>query len=446
MDTPTQWQSLADVVIFDPQTQRLLIEASAHTWRIPRLPIDQLWKIPLHTINQLVLERYGLHTSILMLLRQDLDQASHTIKSLRVLEVQVQQLELPSTCRWLALTDVAASLFVNPEHAAAAQAFFASLNQAELPTERVVWARLGWYQQWEQWAHRNLADLGYHLTGPIEQVKTWNLSFVARIATDQGWIYCKRSIQTRLMIAESRLLANLANYLPEAVPRPIIVPNAPEYLLLADLGADLGITVSVATRADVLASFAQLQQASLGLIGDLAALGCVQRDIPAMLRSIEPFAADPLVARMIGPELHERFMAETAALRNRCEQVQSYNIPTTLCHGDLHPRNVAKQGSGYCFFDWVGASVSHPFFDLQDVFHEPDAAIKQQLRDNYLAQWLDYEPIERLQSLVQAIEPLYAMHQALTYQALLHALEPNAQLEFAWALPFWVNQVLAGLA
>ncbi|XSG77019.1 aminoglycoside phosphotransferase family protein [Herpetosiphon llansteffanensis] len=441
----TQWQSQVDVIVFDAQNNRILIEQSYQMWRIPRLPIAQLWLVPLQTINQLVLETYGVVSTILQLLRQDIDQTSQTVKSLRVLEVHEQQSALPRNCRWLAVADVDAALFINPEHYAAAQAFFAALATPELPLQPVAWACLGWYQPWAIWLRQTLIDLGYHLTGPIEQVKTSNLSFVARIASDQGWIYCKTALQTRLMLAESRVLATLASYLPKHVPSPILAPHAPEYMLLADLGPDLAPNTSVETRADVLASFARIQQAALGFIEQLAALGWVRRDLAVLSASIDPFAADPLVVAALGTELHARFVAQIARLQARCEQLQTYTIPTTLCHGDLHLRNVAKQSNGYCFFDWAGAALSHPFFDLQDVFHEPDPSIKCQLRDVYLAQWLEYEPIERLEALFEQIEPLYALHQALTYQALLHGLAPTARVEFAWALPFWVNHVLAGL-
>ncbi len=440
----TQWQSQVYVILFDAQSHRILIEQTGLGWRIPRLPIAQLWLVPLQTINQLVLEHYGVVSTILQLLHQIIDRTSQTVKSLRVLEVHEQQSVLPVNCCWLALADVDATLFVNDEHYAAAQAFFGALAGPEL--QHVAWMRLGWYQPWATWLGQTLTDLGYHLTGPIEQVKTSNLSFVARIASDQGWIYCKTALQTRLMLAESRVLTTLARYLPNHVPSPIVAPNAPEYLLLADLGPDLGPNASVATRADVLASFAQLQQASLGFLDTLAERGFVRRDLAVLIAAIDVFAADRLVIEALGPELHTRFVAHKAELITRCEHIQSYTIPTTLTHGDLHPRNVAKHAQGYCFFDWAGASLSHPFFDLQDVFHEPDPNIKRQLRAAYLAQWLDYEPIERLEALFEQIEPLYALHQALTYQALLHALAPTARLEFAWALPFWVNQALADLA
>lgn len=318
MDT-TQWQSQVDVILFDAQSQRILIEQSDQIWRIPRLPIAQLWLVPLQTINQLALKHYGVVSTILQLLHQVIDQTSQTVKSLRVLEVHEPQAALPRNCRWLAVADLDATLFVHDEHYAAAQAFFGALAGPEL--QHVAWTRLGWYQPWATWLGQTLTDLGYHLTGPIEQVKTSNLSFVARIATDQGWIYCKTALQTRLMVAESKILAALTSYLPDQVPSPILSPHAPQYLLLADLGPDLGPNASVATRADVLASFAQLQQASLGFLDGLAERGFVQRDLAVLIAAIDVFAADRLVIEALGPELHARFVAHKAALITRCEQV-----------------------------------------------------------------------------------------------------------------------------
>jgi aminoglycoside phosphotransferase (APT) family kinase protein len=60
-------------------------------------------------------------------------------------------------------------------------------------------------------------------------------------------------------------------------------------------------------------------------------------------------------------------------------------------HGDLHLSTVAQGPHGYLFFDWTDACVAHPFLDLLTFFQEDEeevqSALRDRLRDAYLAEW-----------------------------------------------------------
>ena len=56
---------------------------------------------------------------------------------------------------------------------------------------RQVWARPGGPAEILGWAEERLADRGLTRTGPAEQMRTWNLSTLWRIPTDEGLIWLK---------------------------------------------------------------------------------------------------------------------------------------------------------------------------------------------------------------------------------------------------------------
>ena len=118
-------------------------------------------------------------------------------------------------------------------------------------------------------------------------------------------------------------------------------------------------------------------------------------------------------------------------------------VPGALVHGDLHLSNVARTGDGYLFYDWTDACVSHPFFDLIDVFREQDDAVGARVRDAYLAGWLEFEPMHRLLAIWREAEVAALLHHAVSYRSLLAGVEAGATQELEWALPHFLRRLLA---
>ncbi len=90
----------------------------------------------------------------------------------------------------------------------------------------------------------------------------------------------------------------------------------------------------------------------------------------------------------------------------------------------------------YIFFDWTDSCISHPFFDLFELFfiRSSKFCVNQfqsfwhhyyyipQIRNTYLAQWLDYESKDRLLEAWTIAKPLCALHHAITYQFIIDIL------------------------
>jgi len=206
-----------------------------------------------------------------------------------------------------------------------------------------------------------------------------------------------------------------------------------------------GFATPTEVRAAVLAEFGRLQIAAAGRTAELLAMGCQDRRLDRLRAAVDPLLADELAMAGVEDGLRERLRAAGPALKELCSRLAAYRVPETLGHGDLHLANVAGGAAGYLFFDWSDASVTHPFLDLGDILHEADPAIRDRLRDSYLAVWTEYEPIERLEEMWRMALPLCALHLAVSYRALIRLTEPRNRPDLAWAMPFWAEQIVQGL-
>ncbi len=392
-------------------------------------------------------QRYGLETTILAILSEERDDQRCTVTSLRLLENHLPDMILPDTLRWAAVDELATLTFDTEGQRLATAATLRELLTDAVPAARTAWERPGWYRRAAEWISATLATLGYQQTGPVEQVKTWFLSCVLRVPTDQGLVYFKALIDVPELANEALVTAPLARLFPLEVPAPLLVDAERRWMLSPDLGppmSDLGLTSPAAARARMQAAFARLQQAAAPHCAELLASGWPDWRLPRLAAELEVLLSDGALAD-IDPEQQQALRAAAPRLKTICERLAGANIPPSIGHGDLHLANVVQRGEKYCFFDWDSASITHPFLDQVDIYHEVDLSVQQQLRDSYLEQWRDYEPMDRLVALWMLARPLYTLKQAITYRYLIQQIEPRARPELAWAVPFWIGQTLAAL-
>jgi hypothetical protein len=116
---------------------------------------------------------------------------------------------------------------------------------------------------------------------------------------------------------------------------------------------------------------------------------------------------------------------------------------------------VARGPAGYRFFDWTDACVAHPFLDLATIrrgtsYAEGDDQRERELRERlvgaYLPEWAAFEPPDRLARAVRLAAPLGALHQAVSYRAIVASQQPPIYIHMRQSTAWWLRQVLAGLA
>src|SRR5215218_3433433 len=86
----------------------------------------------------------------------------------------------PEGTVWLGRTDL-----TDPGLALAARVV-ADLESGRPPARPQPWAARGWHVQAEDWLAAEMERLGRPLTGPVEQMRVWELSCVLRAPTTAG--------------------------------------------------------------------------------------------------------------------------------------------------------------------------------------------------------------------------------------------------------------------
>lgn len=445
MSEPQPWQSIVDVAILHPTHAQLLVQQKELGWTLPRVPLSQVWLVPLQQVSAEIQKALGLETTVLQKLAEVRDETKRLVYFLFLLEPQTPLWTPPAGVRWLEVADLDTVVFTQPAQRLAVATRLHEPTQGVIPPLRAPNARSGWRQAAESWIESQATALGYPLIGPIIQIKNWFLSCILCAPTTQGKIYFKASNGSPLMVNEAQITHALARLFPAHLPPPLTIEPAQDWMLLADFGEEIGWQAPVETREAVLQAFGRLQIATAPRLAELLAIGCIDRRLPVLAAQIDPLLTDPTMLAYVDAEQQAQLRAASLILKALCTRLDQYNVPATLVHGDMHMSNVAARKDGYLFFDWSDACITHPFLDMISILHEPDTQLQSRLRDGYLALWTAYEPPDRLLDMWELAYPLCALHQAVSYQAIIANCEDACKYEMDWAMPFWFGKILDAL-
>ena len=145
---------------------------------------------------------------------------------------------------------------------------------------RQIWARPGGPAEILGWAEQRFVDRGLTRTGPAEQMRTWNLSTLWRIPTDQGPIWLKAVPD---FFAHEGAVINWIG----APVAPRLIDFARGRALLADVAGGANHDVQdPAALQPMVRLLTGLQQRALDRLDDLAALGVPDRRLATMLPRI----------------------------------------------------------------------------------------------------------------------------------------------------------------
>lgn len=451
MNETQTWQTVVSVILPHPTKQQVIVYRENARSILPQMSITQKWVTPIGAVNAEMQRLFALQTTVLRQIDNREDAGAQRVYATHLLELQHTPEPLPGGLHWIAFDEVDALTFDDPQQQAAVKTCLSEIKAGIHPALRVPWAQPGWQANTEKWIRSQLAQLGQPVISPIEQIKIWFLSCVLCAPTERGDVYFKVTNATTLMVNEAVVTQALAQRFPAYMPTPLAIEADDGWMLLADFGEPVGWGASVEIRAAVLREFARLQIASSTKIDELLAIGCIDRRLLRLAEQIDPLFEDTGMMATVSTEIQHNLLAAAPRLKALCTQLDQYQVPTALVHGDLNMGNVARRKADseteqFIFFDWTDACLAHPFLDMIAILHEGDVAIQRQLRDAYLTMWLDYEPMERLLEMWQIAYTLCALHQAVSYRYILLANEPaDCQFEMAWAMPFWFGKILESL-
>jgi hypothetical protein len=280
----------------------------------------------------------------------------------------------------------------------------------------------------EAWIDEVLAGSGRRRTHPIQPVKLWSLSAVARVTTDGGDAWFKAPCEH--FRAEARVHPSVASLFPDLVPTLIAVEETEGWLLMEPMvGAEDedradGADLEVATR------WAAAQIEAVGHVDDLVAGGCRRRGMEETLAGFRAVLADSSELALLSEE-------ELGTVRGRLDEIESLvrefwaaGIPDTLAHGDLHLGNVAWDGKVLKLFDWTDGCVSHPFLDASHLTHftrdrPGDAGLEWAYAERWRAAY-PHADIGRVVALAPLVDRVF---QAITFDDIVNTTEPQSRWE-----------------
>jgi hypothetical protein len=299
------------------------------------------------------------------------------------------------------------------------------------------WAQPGWRARAEAWIGEQVEPLG-----DTEEVKLRPWSAVLRTPTSDGDVYFKANLPA---LANEPELTRLLHRLDPAHVLPVLAEEPDEgWMLQADGGptmrSRLGGVDDLVRWERMLARYAELQVRASGHVEELLAAGAPDRRLAELPRLFEWLA---------GAELR----ALVPRLAARCTELDTYGLPASIDHSDLHSGNVLAPGDGYVFFDWHEGAVTHPFFSMVvatrwlEQHHAVNAgsAEEARLHDAYLAPWAGFSATASLRAALDLALRIGPLTRALGWMRVLEGLPPPDRGEWGGYVSGWLGDLATEL-
>jgi len=289
------------------------------------------------------------------------------------------------------------------------------------------WSQPDWLEEVTAWI-----DAAVERTGPIEELHRRAWSAMLRLPTAEGSAYFKASAPAHAH--EAGLTEVLARLRPECTVDLLAVDTGRSWMLMRDAGEMLR---SVLEREPSFERLEPLFTTYAGLQLELAPHG---NELLALR------VPDRSLARMA--ELTAELPVDSGLVHDLVTTVESYGLPETLVHEEVHPGNVLVRNGEHVFVDWADSSFGHPYFgivvalrSIADLFKlDPGAPELERLLDAYLEPWTAIATHEALRALFPAAYRLGMLNRAVSWQGTVRGLEGPLHDEFAPFVAAWIEE------
>jgi Ser/Thr protein kinase RdoA (MazF antagonist) len=300
---------------------------------------------------------------------------------------------------------------------------------------RLPYARVGGPQADLAWARSALQAHGLRPAGEAEQIRSWNLSSLWRLPTDDGHEAWLKAVPP-FLAHEGAVLAMLAG---GPVPR-LLGRDGARVLLAPVAGFDL-YEADLATCRSMIDLLVGLQARWAGEGDALAA------------RGLPDWRAAALTARLAA--LWERRAAELGAAERQCLQAFFAGLPQRwaaiadsglqegLVHGDFHRGNFRGRPDALTLLDWGDSGIGHPLLDQAAFLDRVPAAFVGPLRQHWRRAWQRLQPQADVERAAALLAPVAAARQALIYQHFLDHIEASEHPYHRGDVVHWLQRTAA---
>ena len=285
--------------------------------------------------------------------------------------------------------------------------------------ENPSWDKPGWREAAETWIRSTLTRLARPVTGEIEDVRIWALSYVLRAPTDDGWVYFKEALDLPLFADEPRVTQHLAELHPKTTPKVLATDPDRRWMLTGDAGEIVGWDTPPAEWTTLYAQCARTQLSAVQHVDGLLAVGCLDRDIRRMPGQFDAVLDDTETMALLPQATVDALARLRPRLSDACEDLAAVGIPNTLVHGDLHVGNMAVQRGRCVVIDWTDVCISHPFMDALVPHRMEDAGARDRTRVAILEAWESVAPTSRLGEAWELSKVVCPAHHVVSYGSIM---------------------------
>jgi len=303
-----------------------------------------------------------------------------------------------------------------------------------------AWARPGGVAATLRWADDALATIGRSRVGPMEQIKTWNLSSVLRLPTAAGDVWCK-SVPP-FLTHEGAIIELVGAEEPTLVP-PLLASDPPtRTVLLGNVSGEDDWDAPEERLLRMVHALVRLQARWSDRAGELIRVGLPDWRARPLRGLIEALVSRSEVrAQLTDGELRE-LDALVGALPDRFEALDACGVSETLVHGDFHPGNWRSDGPSLVLLDWGDAGVGHPMLDMSSFDQYVPEDIRPRIRAAWIEAWRHERPGSDPARAETLIAPIAALRRAVIYQGFLDQIEPSERRYHEADVPGWLRAAL----
>jgi len=297
---------------------------------------------------------------------------------------------------------------------------------------RMPWARLGGVAADVEWADRELARLNRRRTGPAAQVRSWNLSLLLRLPTDQGVAWLKH---VPPFLSHEGEIIELVQAEYAAVPAILAADRGQGRLLLDDVAGQDMYSVDSELAIRMVESHVRLQARMAECRGAIAAAGAPDWGAASLM----PQVTNLLVPKGMVDGL-DRFIRGLPAM---LDSLYSCGLEDTLIHGDFFPGNFRFDGRRLVLLDWGDSGWGHPLLDMTAFLERIRPDQVNRVRDTWIQAWNDACPGADVSRAADLIRPIGAVRQAVIYRRFLDGIEASERVYHRADVPRWLRRAIA---
>ncbi len=266
----------------------------------------------------------------------------------------------------------------------------------------------------------------------VAQQRTWNLSAIWRLVGPEQTYWLKQV--PPFFAHEPAVLRWADRAVPGSVPE--LVQSGPDGRMLLEHvdGADL-YEADAHARGAVVAAWFRLQRASVPDVERLAADG-----VPDLRgHRLGTWIRSQLADHAAGHPAE----ALLANLDRTLASVAECGVPDALAHGDAHPGNAIRRGSGeIVLLDFGDAFIGHPGFDALRVTIGLRPDDQRQVLQRWTERWAADVPECDPSRALKLLRSVECLRLAAVYARFLANIEPGERCYHAADVPLWLDRAV----